>query len=188
MSLDAVIITADLAYRPYRSPNYEAENLALRALMEQLASSPSGALDLLVQTALSLCRAQSAGVSIEENQDGLSVFRWHAVAGEWTKYLGGTMPRDASPCGTVLDLNCALLMARPHLHYPIPPDVEPRISEVLLVPFRSKDKPVGTIWIIHHDEHRKFDREDLRVMTSLSAFAGAGFTILGGKQDSYGVR
>src|SRR5262245_3942718 len=39
-SLDDVLITAELAYRPARTPDYETENLALTALAEAMADSP----------------------------------------------------------------------------------------------------------------------------------------------------
>lgn len=176
-SLESILITDELRRRPYRGPNYEAENLALSALMSTMASSPAKVLNVLAETALRLCRAQSAGISIAEAAGGQPIFRWHAVAGAWSKYLGGTMPRDVSPCATVLEHNCALLMSRPQLHYPFP-DVDPPVSEVLLVPFRLNDEPAGTIWVICHDDVSRFDREDLRLMTSLAAFAGAAYQCL----------
>ena len=39
LSLDEVIITADLARRPSRSPDYQGENRALLGLMDCLAGA-----------------------------------------------------------------------------------------------------------------------------------------------------
>ena len=42
--------------------------------------------------------------------------------------------------------------------------IAPPIVEVLLIPFHVADEPIGTIWAIAHDESRKFDAEDERIM------------------------
>src|SRR5262249_33806182 len=56
-SLHDILITADLAHRPARPPNYEAESRALAVLAEAMADSPQTILQKLVETALDLCRA-----------------------------------------------------------------------------------------------------------------------------------
>jgi PAS domain S-box-containing protein len=48
----------------------------------------------------------------------------------------------------------------------------------LLVPFYIKGAAVGTIWLVAHDTSRRFDAEDLRVMTSLGTFAAAAYQTL----------
>jgi PAS domain S-box-containing protein len=178
LPLDAVIATAELARRSARGPDYEAENRALVSLAQEMATSPRNILQKLADTALQLCRAHSAGISILEEENGRKLFRWHAVAGQWTGFLGGTMPREISPCGTVLDRNAPQLMYHPARHYPFPPIVAPAVVEVLLVPFHVADQPVGTIWVVAHDESRKFDSEDERVMRSLGTFASSAYQIL----------
>ena len=52
VSLDDVVITAELAHRRARTPDYETENLALTALAEAMAASPQMILQRLVETAL----------------------------------------------------------------------------------------------------------------------------------------
>jgi signal transduction histidine kinase len=87
--------------------------------------------------------------------------------------MGGTLPREASPCGVVLDRNALQLMADPVRHWPRIADLRPAITEVLLVPFHRDDVPVGTVWVLSHAADKRFDAEDARVVTSLSAFASA---------------
>jgi hypothetical protein len=60
-ALDDVLITADLACRPARPPNYEAENRAMAKLAEAMSDSPQTILQKMVETALDLCCADSAG-------------------------------------------------------------------------------------------------------------------------------
>jgi PAS domain S-box-containing protein len=48
----------------------------------------------------------------------------------------------------------------------------------LLVPFHQGDDPVGTLWVASHDERKRFDKEDLRLVTSLAQFASAAVQTL----------
>ncbi|HEY6389956.1 MAG TPA: sigma factor [Bryobacteraceae bacterium] len=52
-------------------------------------------------------------------------------------------------------------------------EIDTPIVEGLVVPMYVDNLPVGTIWIVSHNEHVKFDAEDARVMTSLGSFAAA---------------
>jgi PAS domain S-box-containing protein len=176
--LESVISTPELRKRPSRAPDYEAERRALSALAQAMANSAQNVLEKLVDVTLEMSRAQSTGVSILEEERGRQIFRWHAVAGQWAGYLGGTMPRDASPCGTVLDRNGSVLLSHPERYYPIPSTITPPIVEVLLIPFHIADKPIGTIWAIAHDESLQFDAEDERIMRSLGGFASAAYQTL----------
>src|SRR5262245_66120227 len=81
MGLDAVLKTEELAQRSFRPPDFEGESRALAALARELASNPQNILQKLVETALALCRADSAGISILEPGSDPAVFRWHAIAG-----------------------------------------------------------------------------------------------------------
>ena len=82
------------------------------------------------------------------------------------------MARDSSPCGAVLDRDRPLLISHPERHYRYGADAPP-IVEALLIPFHHEGKPVGTVWVIAHDETRRFDAEDQRLMTRLSRFAAS---------------
>jgi GAF domain-containing protein len=178
-ALDAVIITEELALRPAGEPDFEALNAALLALAQTLANSPGKILQQLVETALKLCRAQSAGISLLEEENGRGIFRWHALAGEYAPHIWGTTPREFSPCGTVLDTDRAQLMSHLDRHFTYFAEVEPRIAEALLVPFYVGGKAVGTVWVVSHDDQvRQFDAEDQRVITTLSEFAAAAWQVV----------
>jgi len=176
--LEAIITTAELSWRPSRPPDHEAVSRALVALAQEMANSPNGILQKLVETALRLCQAHSAGVSILEEENGREIFRWHAVAGQWACFLWGTMPRELSPCGTVLDRDAVQLMTYPERYFSPLAQVPPRVVEALLIPFYVAGKAVGTIWVVSQDEGRRFEAEDLRVMTTLGDFAAAAYQVL----------
>jgi signal transduction histidine kinase len=181
--LESVLRTEELKRRPSRPPDYQAENQALLALAQELTNSPGSVLQRLADIALELCRAHSAGISLLEDDGppgGLSPrgnhFRWHAVAGQWAPLVWNTTtPRDDGPCGTVLDRNITLLFSNPHRYYAQFAGVHPLLVEGLLVPFHVDGQAVGTVWAIAHDETRKFDAEDQRLLESLATFAATAY-------------
>jgi hypothetical protein len=101
-----VDIRSELSTRPARPPDAEGLDLALAGLAREMTENPRVMLQRLVETALVLCRADTAGLSLLEGD----VFRWEAVAGVFASYRDGTMPREASPFGVCIHgggLRCA---------------------------------------------------------------------------------
>jgi signal transduction histidine kinase len=179
--LESVICTEELNLRESRSPEPQAVTHALIELAQTMANSPERILQKLVDTALSLCRAHSAGLSLLEEENGRKIFRWHGVAGVFAPHLWGTTPREFSPCGTVLDTDKVQLMSYLDRHFAYFAKVEPRIAEALLVPFHVDGEAVGTVWVISHDDEKlKFDAEDAKVLNTLGEFAAAAYKALSG--------
>ncbi len=171
-TLAEVDVLSELDTRPARSPDYEAQNLALAALAEEMAVNPRNMLQRLVEVAVDLCQADTSGISLLEGD----VFRWEAVAGVFAGARNGTMPRDASPCGVVIDRDSIQLMALPDRCFPALL-AEPRFIEALLLPFHAHGKPVGTIWIVSHRPERRFDREDARIVKLLTLYASSAWQL-----------
>ena len=94
----AVNSNTELLHRASRPPDYETENNALKALAQTMVDSPQTILQKLVETALRLYNAHTAGISLLEDHDGQEVFRCEALAGVYADRLNNTMPRDASSC------------------------------------------------------------------------------------------
>jgi PAS domain S-box-containing protein len=175
-ALRSVLSTDELNKRPSRPPDLKTENDALIALARQLAISPAGILQTLTETALELCRAQSAGISLLQ-PDGKR-FHWPAIAGRWAEHVGGGTPREYGPCGTVLDCDSALIFCHPEQDFEYFAPVLPLVEEALLMPFYLDGKAVGTIWVVLHDNSRRFDSEDLRLMTNLGVFTASAYQTL----------
>ena len=171
-TFEEVDVRFELQTRPYRPPNYEAEHRALAELATEMAENPRNMLQKLVEVAVELCNADTAGISILEGD----VFRWESLAGVLAPYLNNTMPRDASPCGVCIDQNATQLMYLADRCFPAL-SVEPRVVEALLVPFQHHGKPIGTVWIVAHSDQRKFDREDERIVRTLARLAAAGWQL-----------
>src|SRR5688572_7489601 len=68
--LEAVIITPALTERPVRKADQTAVIDALVRLAHTMADSPERILQELVDTALDLCNAHSAGISLLEEENG----------------------------------------------------------------------------------------------------------------------
>ena len=141
-----------------------------------MANSPKDALEHLVQVALELCRGQSAGLSLAEENDGRPVFRWRAAAGRFATLVGTGMPQEVSPSLLVLERGEPTLFCVPRQ---APMDASsPMLDEALLVPLHVPGGPSGTLWLVSHDETCRFDREDARLLASLARFAALGLRTL----------
>jgi PAS domain S-box-containing protein len=171
---EEVIITDSLWSRPSRPPDLNREIEAFRVLgREMLTQDPPGVLNSLNSHALNLCSAESAGISLlERKEDGDQIFRWVAATGAMGVYIGGTSPRDFSPCGICLEQNCAQLFSHPERYYTYLNRVLPMV-ELLLIPLYADNEGLGTLWVICHDTQRKFDREDVRILSSVADFTTA---------------
>ena len=106
--LRSMLSTDELRRRPSRPPDHAAENQALIALAQEMAASPEGILQRLADTALSLCRAHSAGLSLLEDADqkpaadvlrmrfGIRSFRHHpACSGDRRRTQEARNPKRA---------------------------------------------------------------------------------------------
>jgi signal transduction histidine kinase len=173
--LESILCTEELALRPPRPPDYEKETRALVSLVRALAESPGTILQALADTILELFEAGSAGVSLLTREDGGKRFYWPAIAGSWKEHIGGGTPRNFGPCGDVLDRNVPLMFRHVERRYTYFLPVKPPVEECLLVPFYVRGEAVGTIWMVAHDERRKFDAEDMRQLISLGSFASSAY-------------
>jgi GAF domain-containing protein len=173
--LDKVIANDVLERRAIRKRSYVAEEHAMVEIWRVLAGSPRSVLQKLAEVVLALCRAQSAGVSLLEEEGSKHYFRWHAVAGAWGGLRWATLPRELSPCGTVLDREAPQLMIDPERYFTPLAQVPPHVNEALLVPFLVRGQLVGTVWAVSHEPARQFDREDRRVLAKVTTFAAAAY-------------
>src|SRR4051812_6876580 len=99
-TLASVIITPELATRTPRAVNLHAETKAFSELADLYASDPDNFLKRLVEIARELCDGDTVGISVEEvDETGAKIFRWVAIAGDLEHLIGGTTPRNFSPCG-----------------------------------------------------------------------------------------
>ncbi len=181
--VESILCTEELRSRPWRPPDYKKENRALVALAGALAVSPFTILQTLAETILDVTQSDSAGVSLLTKDDGGKRFYWPAIAGMWKPHIGGGTPRHFGPCGDVLDRNIPLLFRHLERRYTYFQPVTPPPVESLLVPLYVGGKAVGTIWALMHDDGRRFDAEDERLMNALGQFASLAYQTLASIDD-----
>jgi GAF domain-containing protein len=167
-SVDEIIVEPTPAAKRRRAAD---ETQALLGLSEVMAQAPDRAVQRLVEAAMALTESDSAGVSLEDTQDGQPVYRWVAVAGEFSRYLQGVMPRDFSPCGTVVTRGKTLVMREPARFFPYAADFHVPLHAALLTPFGRGGRLVGTVWVLSHDARKTFSREDVRIVEQLTTFS-----------------
>jgi len=169
-TLDDILATDELAKRPSRDPDYQAEAAAIAKLAETVAGHPRDALQCLTDIIVGMDIADSAGVSLREPGENPVRCTWQAVSGAWRAYVGHSHRLDQTPCGVVIAHDAAMLFRDPGRYF-TQLVMEPGIDEILLVPFHVDDEPAGVIWAVSHSHSRRFEREDVRLLLRLAAFA-----------------
>ena len=168
-----LLVSDRLRTRLARAGDLRAELEAFRELSVLTARDPGGAVQRFLELAIELCPAAgSAGLSeLELTSEGIPVFRWTALAGEFAPYVGGTTPRDFSPCGLCLAHRSTILLERPARVFTYFNEAHVPIVEGLVVPLYEADgEPLGTLWVTSHSEEvRGFDSTDARVMERLAS-------------------
>jgi len=172
--------TDALRQRPTRSNSRIAQIRAFHDLSKLIMTSPEAAVQRFLELAVELCDAGSAGWSrLGHNDAGEEVFWWDALAGEFSPFVGGTTPRNFSPCGLCLDAGKTILVSRPARVFSYFDDVDVPIVEALIVPvYDASGAALGTIWVVHHND-AKFDASDARVMEELAVQLELAFKLVG---------
>jgi two-component sensor histidine kinase/PAS domain-containing protein len=177
-TLQDILITSELTRRRPRAPDYASENCVLVALAGEMAVNPCNLLQTLVDKAMDLCRAGTAGISVLKTDTDGEYLAWEALSGVYAPYIRSRTPRYFSPCGTTLDRNAPQLFSDPARYFTYFTQADVPIVEGLVIPVYVSGRPHGTMWIMAHEETRHFDVEDVRLMTSLAAFASVGLQVV----------
>lgn len=178
VTLQDIVITWELLDRTGRPENPEAEKVALEEIAKATPLGQDAILRALCRTGLRMCHAGSSGINLLEESDGERLFRWTVVEGMLAPSEGGTAPASHSPCGYVYERKSAQLLSNSARYFEWMQSVDIPVFESLIVPLhRNRDEIIGTIWVVSHEEHRHFDREDLRVMTLLGSHAMAALRV-----------
>jgi two-component sensor histidine kinase len=166
-----LFVTRAKLHRREVAPDLQAEAAAFCELSKILADDPGVALRHLLDVARNSCHAGSAGLSLlRDDGSGRPVVHWAAISGALASHEGADTPRDSSPCGLCLDAGATIRVSRPQRAFSSLRDTQPEIVEDLIVPLYDKaSKPLGTLWIAHHDRTSHFSSDDARVAEQLAA-------------------
>lgn len=171
-------ITAELHRRVPDRADHLGEKLALQDIGAQMLDRPEQLLPRLVERAMRMTGAASAGISALETGEGAGLFRWRDLRGKLAPFEGATTPRDYSPCGVCLDRFEPTLTRHPERYYAWIADAGVVCPEVLLVPlYVAHGQSLGTLWIVA-DEEKHFDGGHARVMGELASFVAIALAML----------
>lgn len=177
--LQQVLITHELSARPLGKRDGAAQIRALEAVGREITKPADQLLGVVVNHALELCAAGSTGLSVlHEEEDKGRKFHWDALAGVLHDRVGGTTPRNFSPCGVTLDRKSPQLFSYSERYFRYLGACQVPLVETLIIPIFVDEKPLGTLWIVSHAKDCQFNSEDVLVMTGLAAFCETALSYL----------
>ncbi len=147
----------------------------LQRLSCALLERPETILQELVDAAVDLCGADSAGISIErEDGSAQEYYHWIATAGAYSGFLDAILPQYPSACGVCLERGHAQHFTVTKRFFDILGVEAPLVTDGILLPWKTEDTR-GTIFVMAHGRTEAFDENDARLMTMLADFAAMGF-------------
>jgi hypothetical protein len=151
--------------------NITAQMAGLRRLTHAFVENPETILQELVDSAVILCGADSAGISLETAEKSDSNFyHWVATAGQYSGFLDAVLPKYPSACGVCLLRNSPQHFRVTDRFFEILGVEAPTVTDGILLPWKTEENQ-GTIFVMAHGRTEAFDREDLAVMEVLADFA-----------------
>ena len=167
---DAAFASRDLHQR-----DIEMQMAGLQRLSRAMLESPEIILQELVDAAVALCGADSAGISIEMNSGSDQEFyRWIATAGDYSNFMSAILPREPSACGICLERGHPQHFTVCKKFFEILGVEAPLVTDGILLPWQTEDTR-GTIFVMAHGRTEAFDASDARLMTMLADFAAMGY-------------
>ncbi len=160
--------------RRLHSRNGSMQMEGLHRLAVAFVQSPETILQELVNAAVRLCGADSAGISIErEGKTEEHYYHWIATAGEYSSFLDASLPRYPSACTVCLERGTPQLFRVDKRFFDILGVEAALVKDGILLPWQVEEMR-GTIFIISHSRDEAFDSEDLHLMQVLANFAAMG--------------
>ncbi len=150
----------------------------LQRLARAFVERPQTVLQELVDAAVSLCGADSAGISVERpgkspDSSDDNCFHWIATSGDYAGFLNAMLPRDPSACAICLERGRPQLFRVSPRFFDLMGIKAATVTDGILLPWRV-DGLQGTVWVMAHGRTIAFDGEDLKLMQVLAEFAAMG--------------
>jgi GAF domain-containing protein len=175
--LEVIDILSDpqFAGRKPNSRDVSLQMAGLERLAHAFVENPETILQELVNAAVDLCGADSAGISIEkQDRTDEHFYHWVATAGLYSGFLNAILPRYPSACGICLERGRPQLFRVSQRFFEILGVEAPPVTDGILLPWQV-DGTRGTIFVMAHGCVEAFDHGDIRTMQMLADFAAAGF-------------
>jgi hypothetical protein len=163
-----------ISHRRLHSRNGAMQMEGMHRLAIAFVERPESILQELVNAAVRLCGADSAGISIErERGTDEHYYQWVATAGEYSAFLDANLPKSPSACTVCLERGSPQLFRVNERFFEILGIQAPLVTDGILLPWQVEGTR-GTIFIISHSRTEAFDSEDLHLMQILANFAAMG--------------
>ena len=167
----------DFESRPTRARDVQAERDAYLRMAQLFLSGPNEILHELVNSALELCQAKGAGISLLEGDH----FRWVATGGAFAAFRDAQLPADTSPCTLCLARDVPQIFSVDKPYYDLIGVPPMPFTDGLLIPWHA-DGVDGTLWVIPSTEGPLLDTDDLRLLSSFANMAALAVRINGQQQ------
>jgi hypothetical protein len=175
--LEVIDILSDpqFALRKLHVRHVSVQMAGLQRLAHAFVENPETILQELVNAAVALCGADSAGISIErEDATDKDFYHWVATAGAYSGFLNAILPRYPSACGVCLERGRPQLFRVSQRFFEILGVEAPLVTDGILLPWQAEGTR-GTIFVMAHGRDEAFDSGDTRMMQMLADFAAMGF-------------
>jgi two-component sensor histidine kinase len=171
--LEVQNVAEDIAFAA-RRPHIHvaaAQTEGMLRIARAFVERPDTVLQELVNAAVDLCGADSAGVSIEQEvRTDANYYKWVATAGEYKGFLNAVLPRQPSACSLCLERGQPQIFRVGQPFFDMMGVDAPLVTDGILLPWVTAGSR-GTIWIMAHGRTEAFDAIDLKTMQLLADFA-----------------
>lgn len=177
--LDVVDLQTDAAFgrRRLHLRDLASHLEGVNRLVQVFAGNTETILQQLVNIAVDLCGADSAGISIEQpDSPDEQFYLWVATAGQYSGFMDAKLPRYPSACGVTLERGRPQIFRVSQKFFDRMGVHAPTVTDGILLPWKA-GKTRGTIWIMAHGRDEAFDREDCTMMQVLADFAATGVNL-----------
>ena len=166
---------ANFASRHLHQRDIGLQMAGLQRLSRALLEKPDTILQELVNAAVDLCGADSAGISIEiDGGSDQNFYHWIATAGDYSNFMDAILPRSPSACGVCLERGGPQHFTVAKKFFDILGVEAPLVTDGILLPWKTEETR-GTIFVMAHGRPEAFDAGDARLMTMLADFAAMGY-------------
>jgi hypothetical protein len=136
----------------------------LQHLARPFVERPETVLQELVDSAVTLCGADSAGISVERpDKTENDYYHWIATAGDYAGFLNALLPRDPSACGIRLKRGRPQLFRISQQFFDLMGMRAATVTDGILLPWQV-DGLQGTVWIMAHGRQALSDLQRLSAL------------------------
>lgn len=162
------------AARPVRVRDVTVLPDGMRRIAHALIEKPDTVLQVLVETAVEICGADSSAISLEkEDHTEDSYYHWVAVAGRYSAMYNAIFPHYPTGCSICLERGRPQHVRASKRYFDLLGITAPPVTDGLMFPWQT-DEARGTFYILAHEREQAFDRDDMHMLEILADFTATG--------------